>query len=80
MTYQIGGSEAVYKGLDGDEFHSRVHWNGPALVFDTVEHERGRRIPETTVWTLSEDRRSIQVNRHSTKFGKNSSVTYIRLP
>jgi hypothetical protein len=80
VTYQIGGPETVYKGLDGDEFHSRAHWDGSVLVFDTVEHERGRRIPEITVWTLSEDRNSIQLKRQSTKSGKDSSVTYVRQP
>jgi hypothetical protein len=80
VTYQIGGPETVYKGLDGDEFHSRVHWDGSVLVFETVEHERGRKIPETTVWTLSEDRNSIQLKRQSTKSGKDSSLTYLRQP
>lgn len=80
VTYQIGGPETVYKGLDGDEFHSRVHWEGSVLVFDTVEHERGRKIPETTTWTLSEDRNSLQLKRQSAKSGKDSSVTYVRQP
>jgi len=80
VTYQIGGPETVYRGLDGDEFHSRSHWDGSALVFDTVEHEGGRRIPETTVWTLSEDRNSIHVKRQSAKYGKDSFVTYVRQP
>jgi hypothetical protein len=80
VNYQIGGAETVYKGLDGDEFHSRVHWDGSILVFETLEHERGRKIPETTVWTLSEDRNSFQQKRQSTKSGKNSSVTYVRQP
>lgn len=44
-------AETVYKGLDGDEFHSRIRWDGGALVFDTVEHEGLRRIAETTMWT-----------------------------
>ena len=80
VNYEIGEPETVYKGLDGDEFHSRVHWDGSVLVFDIVEHERGRRIPETTVWTLSEDRSTIQLKRQSKESGKNSSVTYVREP
>ena len=75
VTYQIGGPETVYKGLDGDEFHSRVQWDGSVLVFDTVENEDGRTIPDTTIWTLSEDRNSIQLKRQSTKAAKNSSIT-----
>jgi hypothetical protein len=80
VSYQFGGPETVYKGLDGDEFHSRIHWDGSALIFDIVEHEGLRRIPETTIWTLSEDRNSLVQKRHSTKSGKDSSATYVRLP
>jgi hypothetical protein len=61
VAWRIGGPETVYKGLDGDEFHSSVHWHGNALVFDTVEHEGGKEIPKTTVWALSKDRNSFQV-------------------
>jgi hypothetical protein len=80
VTYQIGGPETVYKGLDGDEFHSSVHWNGNALLFDTVEHEDGKELPETTIWTLSEDRNRLQVKRQSTKSAGNgeSLTTYVR--
>jgi hypothetical protein len=82
VTYQIGGPETVYKGLDGDEFHSTLRWDGSALVFDTVEHEGGRKIPETTIWTLSEDRTSLEVKRQSTKSGKKgeSLTTYRHQP
>jgi hypothetical protein len=49
------------------------------LVFDTVESEGGNQIPETTVWTLSEDRKSFQVERRSAGKGE-SSTTYVRQP
>jgi hypothetical protein len=78
VTYQIGGPETVYKGLDGDKFHSRLHWDGSTLVFEIVEHEAGRTIPQTTVWTLSEDGNAIRQTRQGTKSGKDSSVSYIR--
>ena len=80
VTYRIGGPETVYKGLDGDEFHSRVHWDGSALAFETVEHEDGGKLPETTVWTLSENGNSFQLMRQSSKPGKSSSSTYVREP
>src|SRR5215475_5755865 len=41
VKYQIGGPETAYTGLDGDEFRSTVHWEGSALVFDTIEREDG---------------------------------------
>jgi hypothetical protein len=79
VTWRIGGPETVYKGLDGDEFHSSVHWDGNSLVFETVESEGGNKIPETTVWTLSEDRKSFQVKRRSEGKGE-SFTTYVRQP
>lgn len=82
VKYKIGGPETVYRGFDGDEFHSSVHWIAGGLLFDTVEHEDGREIPETTVWTLSEDRNNLQVKRESAESGKTKDVlsTYVRQP
>jgi hypothetical protein len=53
VKYQIGDPAITYTGLDGDEFHSSVHWDGSALVFDIIEHEDGREISETTLWSLA---------------------------
>jgi hypothetical protein len=82
VDYVIGGPETVYKGLDGDEFHSVARWNTNNLVFDIVEHEDSEKIPQTTIWTLSADGNSLQVDRQVTKAGKttHSSATYIRQP
>lgn len=54
LKYEIGGQELVYTGLDGDEFHTKVRWDGESLVFDTVERERGRQIVSKQIWTLAE--------------------------
>jgi hypothetical protein len=82
VKYVIGGPETSYKGLDGDEFRSSVRWDGSALVFDTVEHEDGRDIPEKTVWALTGDRNTLQVARQSAKSAKTtpSLTIYVRLP
>src|SRR6202012_2619321 len=53
VEYEIGGGETIYRGLDGDEFHSSVHWDGAALAFEIIEHEGGSEIPQKTIWTLS---------------------------
>lgn len=37
VKYRIGGLETVYRGLDGDGFHSSVHWIAGGLLFDTVK-------------------------------------------
>src|SRR5215472_7719140 len=82
VKYEIGGPQTIYKGLDGDEFRSSVHWDGSALVFNTMEREGGREIPETTVWSLSEDGKQLQVKRQSAKFAKikDSLMLYVRQP
>jgi hypothetical protein len=72
VKYQIGGPEVVYKGLDGDEFRTAVHWEGSVLVFDTIEHEDGNDIPQKTTWTLAGDRNTLQVERQMTKSGQTS--------
>lgn len=82
VKYVIGGPETSYKGLDGDEFRSSVRWDGSTLVFDTVEHEGGREIPEKAVWTLLGDRNTLQVARQSAKSARtaHSLTTYVRQP
>jgi hypothetical protein len=80
--FEIGGAATSYLGLDGDQFRSTVHWDGAALVFDTVEQEDGKEIPQKTVWTLSKDNNTLQIDREMTKSGKttHSSNTYQRQP
>lgn len=82
VKYMIGGPETTYKGLDGDEFRSSVRWDASCLVFNTMERESGRDIPQKTVWTLSADRNALQVDRESTKSGKttHSLTIYVRQP
>jgi hypothetical protein len=82
VKYEIGGPATTYTGLDGDEFRSSVRWDGNTLVFDTIEREDGKELPETTMWTLAEGRDSLEVRRQSTKSGKarESLTTYVRQP
>ena len=83
VKYVIGGPETSYKGLDGDEFRSSVRWDGSTLVFDTVEHEDGRDIPEKTVWALTGDRptHTSSSPRQSAKSAKTTpSLTILRPP
>jgi hypothetical protein len=81
VKYEIGGPETTYKGLDGDQFRSSVRWDGSALVFDTIEHEAGNKIPQKAVWSLSQDG-TLQVDRQMTKSGKttHSLTAYVRQP
>jgi hypothetical protein len=82
VKYEIGGPETVYQGLDGDEFHSSVHWQGSDLIFETIEHEAGSEIPQKTVWTISADRHTLQVEREVIRSGKtnHTSTSFVRQP
>jgi hypothetical protein len=82
VKYQIGGPQTDYKGLDGDDFRSTVHWDASRLVFDIIEHEGSSVIPQKTIWTLSPDGKALQVDRDVTKSEKttHSSATYFRQP
>jgi len=52
VTFQIGGPEVTYTGLDGDEFHIKATRDGTSLVFDGSEHEKGHDYTVHEVWTL----------------------------
>jgi hypothetical protein len=60
LKYEIGGQELVYTGLDGDEFHTKVRWEHESLVFDTIEHERGKQIVSRQIWTLADGRKILR--------------------
>ena len=77
LHYEIGGEELVYTGLDHDEFHTRVHWEGDRLVFKTVEHERGRLIEESEVWTLFDGGNSLKRVRQENEPGEHATRTYV---
>jgi hypothetical protein len=82
VNYEIGGSETNYTGMDGDQFRSSVHWDGNTLLFDIREQENGSEIPQKTVWALSQDGNTLQVDRTMTKSGRTSHSlsTYTRQP
>jgi hypothetical protein len=78
LTYEIGGKELVYTGLDGDEYHSRVRWDGSALVFNITEHERTREIPSSEIWTLADSGKSLRrVKVVGSDSAKESKLTYV---
>jgi len=82
LTYEIGGKELVYTGMDGDEYHTKVHWNGDSLVFTTVEHERGRSIPSQETWTLIDAGHSLERVKMSSGLDEESKNVCVleRLP
>lgn len=82
VKYEIGGARTCYTGLDGDEFCTSVRWDGRTLVFETTEHEGGSDIPQKAVWSLSEDGKTLQVDRSVTKAGKttDTQTAYVRQP
>lgn len=55
LDFVVDGPEIHYTGLDGDDFHSRVHWQAQKLVFEIVELERGETIRAQEIWELIDD-------------------------
>jgi hypothetical protein len=77
LDYEMNGKELVYRGLDGDQFHTKVHRDGPSLVFETIEHERGRKLLAKEVWTLADQDRTLRRVKETGEPGKRSSAIYI---
>ena len=78
VKYVIGETATAYKGLDGDDFESKVHWENDTLIFETIEHERGREIPQKASWALSGDGTTLEATRISAKSGEATRLTYTR--
>lgn len=76
LKYEIGGKELVYRGLDGDEYHSKVNWSGNSLFFTTVEHEAGRQIHSTETWTVIEAGKTLQRVKISGDSPNSNKATY----
>jgi hypothetical protein len=77
LDYEMNGKELVYTGLDGDQFHTKVHRDGQSLVFETIEHERGHKLPAKEVWTLADQDHTLQRVKEAGESGKQSTATYI---
>jgi len=75
--YQTDGSDQVSKASDGDEFHTRVHWEGAALVFDTEEKERDRNLVTKETWTLLDGGKTLRKVRRTSGPRGDSEVIYI---
>jgi hypothetical protein len=77
LRYETTGKELIYTGLDGDEFHTKVHWEGESLVFDTVEYERGHKVLAKEVWTLIEAGRTLKRVKEENGPGEHSTHIYV---
>ena len=77
LDYQTAGKELVYTGLDGDEFHTNVRWDGQSLLFDTVEYERGHKVLAKEVWTLLDGGHTLRRVKEEDEPGEHSTATYI---
>ncbi len=77
LRYQIAGRELTYTGLDGDRFHTKVHWDGENLAFDTVEEERGHKVFAREVWTLLDFGHALRRVKDEDEPERHSHATYI---
>ena len=74
--YTTDGKESVSTGTDGDSFHTRVTWQGRDLAFTIEEHEEGRILSSTELWSLSPDGNILTRLRRGAK--GEQTITYLR--
>lgn len=76
-SYKTDGSDQASKDAEGDEFHTHVHWDGAALVFETVEKDRNGTLTTKETWTLIDGGKTLQKVRKTSGPRGDSEVTYI---
>lgn len=70
QKYTTDGKVSVSTGADGDEFHTSVVWKDSSLVFSIEEHEDGRILLSTEMWSLLENGATLQRVRERADGGK----------
>jgi hypothetical protein len=60
QKYTTDGRVSVSTGVDGDEFHTVVVAKDSSLVFSIEEHEDGRILRSTEMWSLIENGATLQ--------------------
>jgi hypothetical protein len=82
QRYSTDGTTSVSTGVDGDEFHTSIQWNGPSLVFSVEEHEEGRILLSRETWTLIENQATLQREREGLNEpageGRKQTLIYLR--
>jgi hypothetical protein len=78
QSYTTDGKTSTSTGADGDEFHTSVVWDGPALVFSVEEHEDGRIIPSRETWTLIDNGAALERHRERSGSGGDQTIIYLR--
>ncbi|AEU35798.1 hypothetical protein [Granulicella mallensis] len=74
--YTTDGKESVTTGADGDSFHTQIAWRDQALVFTIVEHEDGRIIDTTEIWSLADNGNTLKRIRQSSKSKGEQTILY----
>src|SRR5215469_3163772 len=62
-TYNVG-KEETSQDREGDQFTTKVSWQGDTLVFDTVEKEHEGTLTSKEVWTLSDNGKTLTKTIH----------------
>jgi hypothetical protein len=78
QRYTTDGKESITIGTDGDSFHTQIVWRDQTLVFTIVEHEDGRIIDTTEVWSLVDNGATLQRIRQSSKSKGEQTILYHR--
>jgi hypothetical protein len=64
ITLDLGGAETAYQAVGG-ELRSTAAWKGRVLMVTSKGAGRGGAVTLSENWTLSPDRKSITVKRHT---------------
>ena len=77
QKYTTDGTVSVSTGADGDEFHTSAVWKDLSLMFSIEEHEEGRILRSTEMWSLIENGATLQRTRERPD-GRRQILFYLR--
>jgi hypothetical protein len=76
QRYTVDGDVSVSKGVDGDEFYTKVVHQGSSLIFSIEEHEDGRILHSKETWSLIEKNATLERIRE--RPGKEKQILFYR--
>jgi hypothetical protein len=78
QRYTTDGRQSTSTGADGDHFVTRIVWNEDTLIFSIIEHEGGRTITSSEIWSISDSGETLKRVRRSSKADGQRFIFYRR--
>jgi hypothetical protein len=76
QRYTTDGKQSTSTGADGDSFVTRIVWSEDTLIFSIVEHEDGRTIESSEIWSISDQGDTLKRVRRSSKAEGQQVILY----